>query len=372
VELMLRASREAIADAGLKPRDIDAIMPPPGFTSAEELAAHLGVDDLRFSVTSHMGGAGMTASLQVAAMAITSGVAGNVLITLGWDGFSALRPPAEGSKPRRRRKEDPGAYGSVSPFYYAPYGIRAPAQMYALYLNRYKELFGVPDEAAAAVALAARKHSHLNDKALMKGRELTLEDYFDSPMLATPLRKFDCCVETDCAAAVVVTSVERARDLPRTPVIYPGRGGGAPVPGGPREPARPADDRRAPRGAPGVRDGRGQRGRCRLLPDLRLLHLRGTRPAGGPRAGRPGWGRRAGEGWRYRAGRPPPGRHPVNTHGGLLSQGNCWGLNHIVEAVRQLRHDAGPAQVAGAELGVVTGYGDLCDGSVAVLARESR
>jgi len=135
---------------------------------------------------------------------------------------------------------DVGTLGGMVMDYYLPYGVRSAAQFYSWILNLYKRRYGIRDEDAGAVALACRAHAQLNDKALMKGQELTLEEYLDAPWVCEPLRKFDCCLETDCAAAVVMTSAERARDLPHHPTTR------CSISAGPRAvPIRPTTSRTA-------------------------------------------------------------------------------------------------------------------------------
>jgi acetyl-CoA acetyltransferase len=366
LQMILSASMGAIRDAGLKPSDVDAILPPPGFVAWDEIAAHLGVPNVRYTVCPQMGGASATASLLTASMAIATGVADVVLTTVGWNGYSAIRPRPD-ARPNKRRFN--AAFFETVKNYYAPYGLRSAPWWYSLYLERYAKYYNVPPEAAGAIAVACRKHAQLNPKALMRDRPLSIEEYLASPYITEPLRKLDCCVETDCAAAIVMTSVERAKDLPHIPITF--LGGAEGHPNRPDELINRKDvldlglDLAAPRAfsMSGVtKDDMDFLQIYDCFTYVALLEIEAL-----------GYAERGGAAEFVKNGNIElGGKFPMNTHGGLMSQGHCWGMNHIVEAARQLRHEAGAAQVKDCELGLVTGYGDLGDGSIAILGRGVR
>jgi len=359
--LQLEAALKAIGAAGLTPAAIDGIMPFPNLGKAEEIAASLGCETLRFAATIHMGGAAPAASLQAAATAVTTGMASHVLLPAGWNGYSGVRT-------RQTVSDDvdsiPG--GAIARDFYLPHGFTAPPQWYSVMARRHMHEFGTRHEQLGAIAVTMRKHAQLNPGAVMHGRPMTLDDYMASPMLADPYRLFDCCLETDGAAAVVVTTAERARDLPGKPVTIMSGACGQPYPADEITNRKDIFRTGLTIAAPEAFEKAGVTPSdadfamiydCFTFEVLQQLEEVGfcKRGEGGSFV----------EDGRIELG----GELPVNTHGGLLSEAHVLGMSHIVEAVRQLRGEAGERQVPDAEIGVVTGWGDFGDGSIAILRR---
>jgi acetyl-CoA acetyltransferase len=359
--LQLEATKAALADAGLEAGDIDGILPFPNLCTAEELAANLGIENLRFAVTLQMGGAAPVASLAVAAMAVASGAAECVLVPAGWNGYSGRRARDTITE---QASSIPG--GGIARDFYLPYGLAAPPQWYSLMARRHMHEFGTTTEQLGAVAVAMRKHAQQNPAAVMHGKPMTMADYLASPMITAPYRLFDCCLETDGAAAVIVTSAERAKDLAKRPVSIMGAASGRPYPADEITNRRDIFETGLTLAAPEAFAMAGIRPKdvhfaqiydCFTFEVVQQLEETGfcERGEGGAFV----------EGGRIEAG----GELPVNTHGGLLSEAHVLGASHIVEAVHQLRGEAGLRQLSRADVGVVTGWGDFGDGSIAILGR---
>ena len=212
--LALEAVLRACEDAGLDPRQVD------GFASysndrndPSRLAAALGLPELRFSnMQWGGGGGGGSAAVGNAAAAIAAGYADCVVV------FRAL---AQGQF-QRFGAAPPGGTVSGEAALTFPYGLISPAQRFAMRVMRFMHDHGVRPEAQRAIALACYHHAQANPRAIMHGRPLTAEAYDASRWIVEPFRLFDCCMENDGAAALLLVSAERARDLRRPPAYLLG------------------------------------------------------------------------------------------------------------------------------------------------------
>lgn len=356
LSLQLEASLQAIGDAGLKPSEIDGVIPYAGTVVAEDLVTNLGIPDLRFSAVTPLGGASCVAAVQCAVAAIAAGICRHVLVPIGRNGASQARIGT--------RVQQMPQFRVVGEFE-MPLGAIAPAQLYAPMARRHMELYGTTSRQLGEIAVSTRANVILNGNAIMT-KPMTIEDHQASRMISDPFRLFDCSLESDGACAVVVSDAEAARDLRKAPVLVMGV-----AEGHPDSPSvitqRPDMTRlgiakaahRAFAMAGVTHDDIDVAEIYDCFTYIVLCQLEDlgfcAKGEGGPFV----------ESGAIRLG----GRLPVNTHGGLLSQAHMVGMNHVAELVRQLRGEAGRAQVPDAEIGLVTGYGDMGDGSVAIMRR---
>lgn len=358
--LYSQAIHEAIADAGLKKGQIDGLVTinsnaEPRTRHAMSVAQYVGLhsESMKWILTGKHGSVDASGgSLRDAAMAIRSGLCDYVIVSGGDREGAAGRDESVTAKAERRDQE-----------FEAPFGTMIVGT-FALIARKYMHDYGATQEDLAEVAVADRAWANLNPKAQMHKLRITREDVMASPMIASPLRRLHCSLVSDGATACVLTSLDRAREygdravtLLASEVIY-GNGTRGIV----------TDDLGQLESIYNVREGS-------QVVAKRALAKTGLRPqdldvlfcydsfAFMPFLFLEALGIcEIGEGAAFvRGGRLGPGGDtPMNTHGGMLSYchpGQPAGSFHFIEAVRQLRGEAGARQVADAKTAIMQGYG---------------
>jgi acetyl-CoA acetyltransferase len=366
LRLAVEAGLAALADAGLSPHEVDGLVTFVLDNNAEiAVARNLGADRIRFFSRTSGGGGGGPGCVALASMAIATGKADVVMCYRGMN-----------ERSQQRFGQPSGYAGAASPMstqaidnsWTMPYGQTTPAANMAQSARRYMHQYGATSEDFGRVAVIQRNYALTNPDAFFYKQPLTLAEHQASPMIADPLRLFDCCQETDGGVAVVVTSLERARDLRQPPVRIAAAAMGI----GPQHHNM----------APVYRDNIAEAVETRIVGD-ELWAQSGLMPADIDVAilydhfscavlmqlealGFCGLGEAkdlvgAGE-------LGPRGMIPTNTNGGQLSEAYLHGFNGMAEAVRQLRGTA-VNQIPGARHAIATG-GSHVPTSGIVLSRD--
>ncbi|WP_199574069.1 lipid-transfer protein [Streptomyces murinus] len=341
LRLAVEAVRAALDDAGLTPADVDGLVTFTMDTSPEiTVAQACGMGELSFFSRVHYGGGAACATVQQAALAVATGVAEVVVCYRAFNERSGRRFGA--GVQHREPSAEGAALGWVLPF-----GLLTPASWVAMAAQRYLHTYGLTPEAFGHVAVTGRAHAATNPAAYFHGRPITLAEHAASRWIVEPLRLLDCCQETDGGQALVVTSLERARDLPRPPAVIAAAAQGA----GRAQEQMTGFYRDELTGLPEMGAVARQLWRTSgLAPadiDVAILYDHFT-PFVLMQLEEFGFCAR-GEAADFTAGR----RLPLNTHGGQLGEAYLHGMNGIAEAVRQLR-GAAVNQVPGAARTLVT------------------
>ena len=351
--LAATAFKAALADAGLERSDIDGLSIHIGWplgVDYDQVAQAFGLE-IGFVNQAWTHGRFVTASLQSAAMAVATGMA-QVVACVNVLSFTRERDILGGPHDVEGCRETGGTHAETP-----HYGLTAPAGGAALAMQRYMALYGATGAQLAAVPVALRAHARLNPDAVMQD-PMSVADHQASRMVVDPLRLYDCCIVSDGAAVVLVTSAARARDLKQRPVLIagmqgmragreefifapPGLGINQQGTAGPGRPDRPATrDHAVYRAADIPREAiRGLYTYDAFSPLVLFVLERFGFCAPGEASA-----------WVQEGRIGPGGALPVNSSGGLLSEAHVAGWNSLCEMVRQLRGEAGPRQIAAAHV----------------------
>ena len=215
LSLAVEAVDAALKDAGIAPSEVGGMVTYSADTNPDiDIARALGIGELTFFSRIHYGGGACCGIIQQAALAVQSGVADVVVCYRAFNERSGNRFGAgvQGRPPMPTAENAQFAW-------YSPQGLLTPASWAAMFAQRYMHVSGATSEDFGRIAVADRKHAATNPKAWFYKQPITLEDHQSSRWIVEPLHLLDCCQETDGGQAIVVTSLERARDLPNKPAV---------------------------------------------------------------------------------------------------------------------------------------------------------
>lgn len=360
------AMQRALADSGLEKREIDGFlscgMGAPGMADDPVvLAEYMGIRH-RYIDGTMVGGSSFEFHVQHAASAIRQGLCDTVLITYGSDYLSRMgRSLGTGGFRRSQRVAGPSQYE-------APYG-NSLVGAYAMVAQRHRHEFGTTSEQLAEIAVGVREYAGLNPDALYRD-PITVADVLDSRVIADPLHKLDCCVVSDGGGALLITTRERARDLAKPPVHVLGAAGAQSHWNISQAPdfTTSAGSVCAPAAFAEAGLTQDDVDTLQFYDSFTITALVLLEDAGFCKKGE--GGAFVAEGHLRRGG-----RLPLNTDGGGLSacHPGMRGIFLLIESVRQLRGEAGAAQVPDCKVSLAMGSGGWlsCIGAV-LLGAEPR
>jgi acetyl-CoA acetyltransferase len=353
--LAVRACTGAVADAGLKLSDIDGVIALRGGASnphddpdTHYLIEALGLPGVRFWGVQLGGGAGPGLVAQ-AAMAVATGQC-NYALAVRAMGAPATRV---GYNYTARML----SHGVTA--FTAPYGFNIFLQQFATWYRRYMHETGVRREQLGEFVVMSRQNALDNEKAVMR-QPLTMDDYLAARWVCEPMSILDCDMPVDGAAAVVVTTPERARDLPRKPVYVSAATSGM----GPRPDYVFWHDYTQMSSHWAAMDLWKKAGMGPSEMDFAMIYD-GFAPFVFYWLEDLGFAKRSEVGEFVGSGAlRRDGSLPANTHGGNLSEGRLHGMGHVVEAILQMRGDAGPRQLPKADRCVIGAGGTILAGAL--------